>query len=187
MTETGTTNGRAANWKQLTWIALALLLAADFALVGFLWTTAREGPQAMRARRDRLAMQAKLLRADVQRGERIRAALPQAGKDCDTFYHEAFRDSANGYSQVEADLSAIAAKSGVKTSELTFKPKEIKERGVTEVSIATSVEADYPAVIRFISGLERSKDFYLLDSLQLTSATSGSIKLGLQLHTYFRS
>ena len=187
MTETGVTNGGAGNWKQLTWIALGLLLVADLALAGFLWATAREGPQAMRARRDRLALQAKLLRADVQRGEKIRTELPQAGKDCDAFYHEAFLDSANGYSQVEADLSAIASKSGVKTSELSFKPKEIKDRGVTEVSITTSVEADYPAVLRFISGLERSKDFYLLDSLQLTSATSGSIKLGLQLHTYFRS
>jgi type II secretion system (T2SS) protein M len=187
MTDTGTSNGGASRWKQLTWVALGLLLVADLGLAGFLWVSAREGPQAMRTRRDRLAMQARLLRSDVQRGEKVRAELPQAGKDCDAFYHKTFMNAATAYSQVEADLTAIAAKAGVKTSELTFKPKEIKDRGVTEIQISTSLDADYPAVIKFIDELERSTDFYLLDSLQLTSATPGSIKLGLQLHTYFRS
>jgi hypothetical protein len=63
----------------------------------------------------------------------------------------------------------------------------VKGRGVTEISIGTSVEADYPAVIQFINGLERSKYFYLLDDLQLGSASSGAIRLQIGLHTYFRT
>ena len=50
-----------------------------------------------------------------------------------------------------------------------------------------SSEADYPAVIQFINGLERSKYFYLLDDLQLGSASSGAIRLQIGLHTYFRT
>lgn len=180
-------NGDWQHWKKRTAIALAILLAADVALAGFLWAAARQGPQAMRARRDRLAAQAKLLRADVDRGEKVRASLPQAGEDCDAFYHRAFLDSSTGYSQVVADLSAIASKAGVRTSGLTFKQQAIKDRGVTEVSISTNVEADYPAVIQFINGLERSKNFYLLDDLKLAAATAGGIRLELELHTFFRT
>ncbi len=49
------------------------------------------------------------------------------------------------------------------------------------------MDADYPAVIQFINGLERSKYFYLLDDLQLASATTGGIRLQIGLHTYFRT
>jgi hypothetical protein len=181
-----TLNGNSRSWKKWTGIALAGLLAVDLALASFLWQAAREGPQAMRTRRDRLAIQSKLLRADVDRGEKVRASLPQAGKDCDSFYHQAFLDASTGYSQIEADLGAIASKAGVRTSGFTFKQKEVKDRGVTEIGISTNVEADYPAVIQFINGLERSKNFYLLDGLRLASATAGGIRLELGLHTYFR-
>ena len=108
-------------------------------------------------------------------------------KDCDTFYQQSFLDSPTGYSRIEGDLDDIAKKSGVRISGYTFKQKVIKERGVTEIEITTNFDADYPAVIQFINGLERSKNFYLLDSLRLTSASTGGIRLDLDLHTYFRT
>jgi len=168
-------------------IALGLLLAADLALMYFLWDASRQGPEAMRAERERLALQAKLLRGDVQRGTAIRASLPQVGKDCDDFYRGSFLDASTGYSEVESDLGSIASKAGVKTSGFTFKQDEIKDRGVTQISIGTSVEAGYPELIAFINGLERSKNFYLVDSLHLSSATAGQIRLDISLHTYFRT
>jgi len=171
--------------KKWTGIALAVLVVADLALAFFFLNTARETPEALRAERDRLAMQARLLGADIARGDKIRASLPQVGKDCDAFYRASFLDSATGYSQIEADLSAIAEKTGVKTSGFGFKRKDIPERGVSEISVRTSVNADYAQIIQFINGLERSKNFYLVDSLQLASS-EGSIRLELELHTYFR-
>jgi len=117
----------------------------------------------------------------------LRASLPQAGKDCDAFYQQSFLDSPTGYSQIESDLDGIATKAGVRISGFTFKQKELKDRGVTEIQITTNLDADYPAIIQFINGLERSKNFYLLDSLRLASATSGGIRLDLDLHTYFRT
>ncbi len=174
-------------WKLWTGITLGVVLALDLALAVFLWRASLQRPEAVRAQRDHLALQAKKLRADVERGEKIRASLPQAGKDCDAFYQTSFLDSPTGYSRIESDLDAIATKAGVKISGFTFKQKELKDRGVTEIEIATNLDADYPAVIQFINGLERSKNFYLLDSLRLASATTGGIRLDLELHTYFRT
>lgn len=174
-------------WKIWVGTALALLLLADLGLAIFLWQGAGQGPEALQTQRDRLAVQAKLLRADVERGEKIRASLPEAGKQCDAFYQQSFLNNASGYSKIESDLGAIAAQSGVKTTDLTFKQTDITNRGATEVAINATVEGDYPALVHFINSLETSKNFYLLDSLKLNSAKEGGVKLALELHTYFRT
>lgn len=174
-------------WKKGIAAVLCLLVLADLALIVVLWQIGREGPQAMRARKIRLTEEAKLLRADVARGEAIRASMPKAGRQCDAFYDKAFLDSSTGYSQIEADLNSISKDAGVQTSGLKFKQKAVKGRGVTEVDVSTTLTADYPSLIRFINGIERSQDFYLLDGLALHSSQSGLVDLDLSLHTYFRT
>jgi len=182
-----TMTGNWRTWKISIGIALGLLLLVDVALVVFLWNGSRQGPDVLRAERNRLALQAKLLKADLKRGDSIRASLPQVGKDCDAFYRNSFLDEKTGYSQIESDLGSIAQKANVRTAELSFQQKPIEGRGVNEISIKTSVEADYPSLVRFINGLERSKNFYLVDELHLASATVGGIRLEIEMHTYFRT
>ena len=174
-------------WKIWVGAALGLVLALDLALAGYLWHASYQRPEALRRERDRLALDARKFRADVERGNRIRVSLPGAGKQCDAFYQQSFLDSTTGYSRIEADLGEIAAKSGVKISGQAFKQKEVKDRGVTEIQISLDLDAEYPAIFQFIDGLERSRNFYLLDSLHLTSATTGGIRLDMDLHTYFRT
>jgi Tfp pilus assembly protein PilO len=183
-------SAKSSSWhttKLAATIALACLLVADIALGIFLWLGSRQQPEELRAERDRLTLQAKLRKAEVDRGNAIRASLPQVGRDCTKFYQDTFLEKAVGYSSVEADLSAIAGKAGLHASDTNFKETEVKDRGVTEISISTSVEGSYSSVIKFINGLEQSKNFYLLNDLHLTSANAGMIKLQLDLRTYFRT
>jgi Tfp pilus assembly protein PilO len=183
-------SAKISSWhttKLAATIALACLLVADIALGIFLWLGSRQQPEELRAERDRLTLQAKLRKAEVDRGNAIRVSLPQVGRDCTKFYQDTFLEKAVGYSSVEADLSAIAGKAGLHASDTSFKETEVKDRGVTEISISTSVEGSYSSVIKFINGLEQSKNFYLLNDLHLTSANAGMIKLQLDLRTYFRT
>jgi len=173
-------------WKIWIGAALALLLAADVALAAVLWQAARD-PQAMRSQRDRLSIQGKLLKADVERGEKIKSSLPQISKDCDVFYKDAFLDSRTGYSAISEDLGDLVTKAGLKSSGLTFLRKDVADHGVTEITIKAGVQGDYPALIKFINGLERSKNFYLLDDLHLESSNTGGIHLNLTLRTFFRT
>jgi hypothetical protein len=174
------------NWKRWIRIALAVPLVLDLGLVLYLWQGGRGNPREIRAEVARQTTEAKLLRADVDRGEKIRVSLPQAGKDAEAFYQQSFLDASTGYSRMESDLGAIAAQAGVRTSGFTFKQKETKEAGVTQISITTSLQADYPAVIRFINGIERSKNFYLLDQMELNSVSTGGLSLQLELHAFLR-
>jgi Tfp pilus assembly protein PilO len=173
-------------WKKLILCALGVLLLADLGLVFILWQSTREAVDSMRSQRSRLQSEAKLLKADVARGDAIRASLPKVGKDCDAFYHDAFLSAGAGYSAVEEDLGNIATKAGLKTTTITFNQKEVKDRGVILVTVLDSVDGDYSSIIQFINGLERSKYFYLLNNLQLDTASAGDIRLHLELRTYFR-
>jgi len=186
-------------WRILKmWIigVLALLFAADIALVYMRWQNTREGEQSMSAERDRLELLAKSLKGDVARGERIRESMSGVTKEYDAFYRTDFQSRSDGYSAIEADLGELAAKSSVKSSGVTFDEKEVKGRGVEEIRIAETVEGDYPSIIKFINGLEQSKYFYLLSDLKLDSGASGAaaggapgalIRLHLELRTYFRT
>ena len=175
------------------WIGgvLAALLVVDLALAGILYESAREAPQATRMEAARLKAQEKLYRADVARGQEIRDSLTEARKESDAFYDSTFPDAATGYSAVEGDLDSIAAKSGLANESVKFKQKDLKDHGVTEITISETVEGDYPSILHFIDGLERSKNFYLLRDLSLNSSSaaagSGGIRLTLELQTYFRT
>jgi Tfp pilus assembly protein PilO len=179
-----------SNWgrtKTIVTVTLAVLIAANLA-VGFLfWQSSRQNPAEMRAQLDRLQLEAKLRQADIQRARKIRASLPQVGKDCDAFYRTAFLDGASGYSSVDADLSAIADKAGLHIADTSYRETNVDKHGVKEIGIATTVEGSYTAIIQFIGGLERSRNFYLLNDLSLTSAKAGTIRLQLKLRTFFRS
>ena len=78
---------------------MALILLLDIALIIFLWNISRQDRGDLIAQRQLLTAEAKLLKADVSRGEAIRASLPQVGRDSDAFYRESFLDASSGYSK----------------------------------------------------------------------------------------
>ncbi len=165
-----------------------MLLALDIGLAFILWQGSREGEQSLRAQRDRLQTQEKLLQADVQRGRKIRASLPQVGKGLRRLLSREFSQSGKRHIHpLNPDLDAIAQKAGLRTSGISFKRTALKDHGVTEISMTASVEGSYSSIIQFINGLEQSKNFYLLNDLRLDSGTTGAIRLKLELLTYSRT
>ena len=178
-------NGR--QWKKWVRIALAVVLAADVLLVYANWSSTDAGARAAAAQLKDLRTQHKLYGADVRRVSAIRSRLSEVQRDADRFYVEQFLSAGTGYSAIVADLSKISKASQLGTSNVTFKERALDTRGVTEITVTATVEGQYGSLVRFINGLERSSNFYLLDNLTLASSTGGNIKLNLQLRTYFRT
>jgi len=166
---------------------LAALVLVDLGLGILLWQLRQTDPTDLSRQRTELQIKAKLLKADVARGDAIKKEMPKVGEQAKDFYDQQLPQATAGYSSLVADLGEIANKSGLRTSSTAFQDHELKDRGVTEIQIQETVEGDYASVLKYIEGLERSKNFYLLDSLRLASATSGGIRLDLDLHTYFRT
>ena len=181
-------SGKWTGWKIGAAAAVGVIVLADIALCFVLWQMGREGSAQMIMQRNQLAYRAQQFEADVARGKRIRASLPQVGRDCDDFYKNSFLDSKTVYSTVDSDITALASKAGVKTTVLTFKPMPVPNRSVSQLDISMGVDGDYSALLKFINGLERSKNFYFLTQLQLgEGSAANAIRLQLNLHTYFRT
>ena len=176
-----------AFWKLAVISGLAVLLLLDIGFGVLLWQLRQSDPAALRSERATLETKAKLLKADIDRGERIRKNMPDVGVQADRFYQQEMPVAAKGYSGIVDDLGDIATKAGLKTSATGFHETPLKGRNVTEIGITESVDGSYLSVLQFIVGLERSKSFYLLDSLAMDRAEAGRLHLTLELRTYFRT
>jgi hypothetical protein len=175
--------------KRLVIAALALLVLADVGLAGYSWklSSAPHTPQQDLVLQNQ---QLEVLRADIKRGESIRQLTPAIQRDCDRF-EESLLLVGNGYSSVSAELDGIAKKAGAQIEGRGFKQKEIPKRGLQEVSIDLTVNGEYTAVVRFLNGLQRSKNLYEVDGLALASdalnqGANGPIKVSVHMKTYFR-
>jgi Tfp pilus assembly protein PilO len=167
-------------------VIIGLILLADIGLIGVNWqlASAQGNPgdelRALRIRRD-------LMSADIRRAEAIRAGLPGVQTETASFMEKDLRPTSASSSTITDDLGALAKDSGVQLTTVHLKQKSIDKRGVDEITISITMAGAYPSLVSFINSLERSKNFYLLDSLSLDTGSEGTLKLNLELRTYFRS
>lgn len=175
-------------WKRWVQVALVVLLAADAGLaIERYRMSVAASEQQLQQRTVRLRAEVAALRLNLNRARDVEKGIPDIAKQCDRFYNEQLLGPSQGYAALVADLGNIAQKAGLETRGVRFTQKSASKHGVTEVDATAVIEGNYDALIRFINGLERSKNFYVLDSLQLASSTKGRVKLNIRLHTYFRT
>lgn len=176
--------------KRLILSVLALLIAADIALGVYSWNLA--SAQSAQQELGIMMRNRDLLKKDIQRANEIRSHIPAIQKDCDAFEQSLFPET-TGYSTVTAELSALAAKSGLRLDSRAFSPKNVKGHDLTELKIEAQVTGDYRGVVRFLNGLQRSANFYAVDGLSARPATQtqgaarGTLQVTVHLKTYFRA
>ena len=179
--------------KRLILAGLALLLVIDGGLAyhNSRLAVKEENPDL------KLKMQARqvaLVKADVERANKIKAHLPEVQKYFDQF-ESTLPPAGKGYSLVSQEVDDIAREMHVQVQDLKFREKEISGRNVNEVEIEAVLVGDYAGIVRFLNRLQRSKNTYVVDSLGLDSAAGpgpanqappGSVKVSLHLRSYFR-
>jgi Tfp pilus assembly protein PilO len=167
--------------------AVALLLLVDAVLLGIVWRYSSEHPETDRKYLERLQDEDRRLTADVRSAQAIREQLPDVRRQCDTFLGDTLLLASTGYSSIVADLGKITADAGLPPGAVGFKRKPGDQKGVIEVEVSALVEGDYASLVKFINGLERSKNLYLIDSMSLNSGREHGARLSLFMRTYFRS
>ncbi len=166
---------------------VAGLVLADAALAVVVWHYESAHPETARNYIERLQDDDRRMVADVRRAQAIREQLPDVRRDCDTFLDDTLLPAATGYSAIVADLGKITADAGLPPGGVGFKQKPSDQKGIIEVEVNAFVEGDYSALVKFINGLERSKNLYLIDSMSLNSGRDRGGHLNLFMRTYFRS
>lgn len=182
---------REFSWyRNLILGALAVTVACD---VGMLAYSLRADLSTVSPQKklSALAEKRKMLQADIIRARSIQKEMPKTKADCILF--EGSLPPANtGYSVASAELAELGKQAGLQVGAVAFKEKDLPGRGMSEITIDATVEGNYKSVVRFLNGLQRSSNNYVVDGLALASDTSqqstaGMVKVTLHLTSYFKA
>jgi|SRR5215469_14808808 len=174
--------------RRLILAGLMVLLVGDVALAIYSWhsaTTQRRSMAELNADSKKL----QLLRADVDRADRIRHDLPATVAECDRF-EQSLLPASSGGSAITSELDELAKKSNLRIENVAFHHKELIGRNLTEVDVDAYVVGEYTSIVKFMNGLQRSRNSYAVDSLALQTEGQNApdaLRVGLHIKTYFRT
>jgi Tfp pilus assembly protein PilO len=175
--------------KQAIVMFVTALVVVDIALAIYSWNL--PSTQAASQQLGLLKRNRELLKADIAYAQKTRRDIPSIQKACDEYELSMFPESA-GYSSVTADLSSMAAKSGLHLQSQGFRASDIKGHPLKEIEIDASVSGSYTGVVHFLNALQRSSHVYAVESLSARSelqnqAARGQLQVRLLVKTYFRA
>lgn len=175
--------GNLATVLNLHLAGLALLVIVNLFLLTRLaiaWHDAHsQRPEVVE--QQKLAYKALELQAAPLRGlsGKVELARTDAGK----FYEQ--RIPAN-YSSIAAELGSLAVKNGVRLTRVQY-TQSPAITGLAEIRMDSSLSGEYPGLMRFINGLERDKNFFIISGLTLTGQQGGIVNLRMRVITYLHA
>ena len=126
-------------------------------------------------------MQAKTRQIEPLRG--LDKNIPLATQQISQFYKDRFTSHDSDVAEV---LENLAKETGVKLDSVKFKTEDPEAVGLRPMEIETSIKGDYQPIVKFINGLERSKVFFIVNSVGIAQQ-NGPLQLQMKLETYQRA
>ncbi|HEV8524887.1 MAG TPA: hypothetical protein VGQ71_10340 [Terriglobales bacterium] len=166
--------------RKLT-ILIAFLALLDVAALLFLLTPLGSSPSTRQAEYEavRRELQSKMREAASRRGLDKKLVLAQ--EQIATFYRERFP---SGYSQISAELGKLAGDSGVRISQGSYETLPAELPGLERVRVEAALDGEYVEIVKFVNALERSKMFFIVESVTLGQEQGGRVRLQLRLESY---
>jgi Tfp pilus assembly protein PilO len=100
-----------------------------------------------------------------------------------TFYTR--RIPAN-YSSIATRVGTLQVASGVRLTRVLY-AQEAPSGDLTEISLDAGVSGTYPQIMRFVNGLERDQNFFVIRAMGLTGQQGGLVNLRLKVSTWLRA
>jgi type IV pilus assembly protein PilO len=165
-------------------ITIAALVVLDVAAVAVLFSPWVGSEASRRAEQAQLwsELQAKTRQVEPLRGMDVKIAL--ARKQIEDFYND--RLPSQDY-MISETLGKIASENGVQMGGVKYGMKGDEQVGLHPVQIDAEFSGGYLQMVKFINAVERSKVFFIVDSVDLAGAQqAGGVQLRLKLETYLR-
>jgi len=100
----------------------------------------------------------------------------------DTFYAKRIPPS---YSSILERLGEVSRSAPVVLTRVVYTPAP-GSGDLTEIRMEVGLSGDYPAIMKFVNGLERSQTFFVIRAMALNGQQNGNVSLRLQLSTWLR-
>jgi type IV pilus assembly protein PilO len=169
----------------VTWhvagLAVLVLVAIGLAVrLGMDWSATHGGAN------DRLASKQVELRALEMQTAPLRGLDQRVAKssaEMQAFYAKRIPQS---YSAFASRIGDIEVKSGVRLSRMLYS-QGAPSGDLTEISLDAGISGEYPQIMRFINGLERDQNFFIVRAMALTGQQGGLVNLRLRVSTWLRA
>jgi hypothetical protein len=89
------------------------------------------------------------------------------------------------YSSIATRIGELLVSSGVRLSRDQY-TQGPPGADLTEITIDTGISGDYPQIMRFVNGLERDQNFFVIRAMALTGQQGGLVNLRLRVSTWLR-
>ena len=124
------------------------------------------------------------LQAQPLRG--LDSKIAASTQDADAFYQERLPYA---YSQVLSELGRLTQKTNVRWANAQYTQTSVLSgmNALTELHIDASVSGDYRPIVEFINNLERSRMFFVINSINLSGQQTGIVNLRIHLTTFLRA
>jgi type IV pilus assembly protein PilO len=165
-------------------ITIAAMVVADLVAVGVLFSPLVGSAESRRVNMSELS-------AELQ--QKTRAVEPLRGLDqkivlAKTQINQFYRDRfATRDSDLATELGKLASANGVRIMQVKYKQEDTTGAGVVPVDIEGNFAGDYLQLVRFINAIERSKEFFTVDSIGLAGETTGTVKLDVKMHSFLHA
>jgi type IV pilus assembly protein PilO len=161
-------------------ITIGVLAGISALSVGLLLSPLVGSPAARQQNMNQLRAQLTTENRQVEPLRGLDKKIPLATKQIDEFYKTRFTEHD---SEVAEALGELAKQTGVKIQTTKFKWGDREPVGLRRVEIETAIQGDYQPLAKFLNGLERSKVFFIINSIALAQQ-NGPIQLQMKLETY---
>ena len=128
--------------------------------------------------------------ADYARANGTLTGKDRALKELDTFYSSVLaRDLTGARRLTFARLAQLAAKSRLDFERRKYEPLVERGSNLTRLKVTMDLSGSYADIRDFIHDIEASPEFVVIDDVGLMESVQngGSVRLTLQLSTYFRT
>ena len=165
-------------------IAIAAMVAADLIAVAVLFSPLVGSAESRRISMNELSAELQQKTREVEPLKGIDKKIVLAKGQIGQFYQDRF---ATRDSELAAEVGKLASENGVRILQAKYKQEERTGVGIVPTEIEGNFSGDYLQLVRFINALERSKQFFTVDSISLAGESTGPVKLEVKMHSYLRS
>jgi len=170
--------------RRLLVIIAVVLLIIDAAAIAWLFSPRGRGTRAHENELRELETEYRAKIREIGPARDMDKRLALAREQQASFYNEHLPTR---YSAISETLGKLAAENQVQVTAVHYEAKDTDVPGVQRVGISALVTGDYADEMRFINALERSKTFFVINSVSLGGAEGRAVRLELHVETFLRS
>jgi len=180
--------GSGKDPRVLVRAVLGALLLANVAAALILLKPWGGSPEDLAQRLESLRKQVQQKQMVLQRSKSVLAKAETAHNQGDSFLKSYFAERRGAYYKLVGELVRTARQSGIKPKEHSFGEEPVEGSDNMEmVTVTGNYEGNYGDLLRFISALDRSPRFIILEQLNASPQQgSGLLTVNIKMHAFVR-